>query len=133
MTTKTAPRDLQSYKFLYLVNLHLQDGQDTPTFTPVPREVPSNRFPRIAGERMTKMALYYTDEPITEATLGTATEAILRGGPNVVRPDADDSAQQELFRSRQIMNDNDFARAMAAADELKAVMAADGQFKFSLL
>jgi hypothetical protein len=132
--TQSKPKDLQSYKYLYIVNLHLQPGQKLPTFTPVPREGPENVFPRIAGQRMAKMALYYTDELVTEENIERVTEMILRGGkPNIIRPDEDDQALYQIITSKHGLSEAEFAKAVAAADEMKAIMAADGAFKFSLI
>jgi len=128
-TTKV--RDLNSYKYMYIVNLHLQEGQAFPTFTPVPRDV--DTFPRISGQTMSDMALFYTDEMVADRNIGAATEQVLRGGPNIVRPDADDTALMETLRKDGRYSEDAFVRAAAASEELKAVLAADGQFRFNIL
>jgi hypothetical protein len=126
------PRELSSYKYLYIVNLHLQQDQSLPTFTPVPRE-PEGHFPRISGQSMSDKALLYTDTGLDDKNIGQLTEEVLRGGPNVLRPDADDTALMQQLQKEGKYSEESFARAAAASDELKATLAAQGHFKFSLV
>jgi hypothetical protein len=133
-----APRSLSSYRYCYAVNLHIQreHGQSLPTFTPVPRDPLTKDFARIAGNGTSRVALYYVDEPINFSdprSIERATEAVLRGGPNVAMPDEDDGELLRRIKDNGTFTEDAFQTALQASQELKAVMAADGHFKFSFV
>jgi len=127
---------LNKYKYCYAVNLHIQQefGQKYPTFTPIPRDMLTGEFPRIAGNGMSTVALYYTDESIdfsSEADIEKHTKIVLRGGANIVKPDADDSSVLKRLMESGTFTPDALKKAEMAALEMQAVLAADGHYKFT--
>lgn len=133
MTTK--PRSVHSYKYAYAVNLHLQRDQTLPTFSPITRDQLTREFLRVSGNGMSTVALYYTDERVDYENLAEHekhTALVLKGGPNVIRADTDDQAILNQMKEGGWSEDS-FNKALHVADEMQAVLAADGHFKFSLV
>jgi hypothetical protein len=127
-------KDVNSYKYCYIVNLTKGEGQVFPTYTPVVRDPVSGKFPRISGEAVSTMALYYVDEVVDEdspASVAKHTTVVLRGGPNVIRPDSDDEAILRRINESGTFTEGEYRAAVDNATVMATQLAADGHFKFS--
>lgn len=128
------PVNLNRFRYAYIVNPAMQEGQLWPLFTPLIRE-PDNTWPRVAGQAVESCYLYYTNTIVDEDDphgMEEHVKSLRKGGPHVRKPDADDSRLMAFIKDRGFTPDA-MERAVMASQELQAVMAVDGHFKVDMI